>query len=201
MGRKAYESSEEIYDEACTFTDEIDTYQKDKFIKGTKALFVASESNVQLVGDVDILEGGKMLQFRFQESLACRPQCCDACIRNLHAACMLRMHSISSLRGSTSRSYIPRHAAEFARSGLVQLLHRCGRASIQALGDFVRDLHLDTGRGRINCTKPSKAHGLLRSTNHQYKQHSALQSVDSAVRWLTGRNGSRPYASSSGCPR
>eukprot|EP00439_Symbiodinium_sp_Y106_P036938 s400_g4.t1 len=42
--------SPEIYDEACTFTDEIDTYQKDKFIKGTK--------------------GGKMLQFRFQESLA-----------------------------------------------------------------------------------------------------------------------------------
>eukprot|EP00437_Effrenium_voratum_P043334 CAMPEP_0181472016 /NCGR_PEP_ID=MMETSP1110-20121109/39378_1 /TAXON_ID=174948 /ORGANISM="Symbiodinium sp., Strain CCMP421" /LENGTH=202 /DNA_ID=CAMNT_0023597063 /DNA_START=47 /DNA_END=651 /DNA_ORIENTATION=- len=62
--------SPEIYDEACTFTDEIDTYQKDKFIKGTKALFVASESNVQLVGDVDILEGGKKLQFRFQESLA-----------------------------------------------------------------------------------------------------------------------------------
>ena len=74
-----HESPEEIYDEACTFTDEIDTYQKDKFIKGTKALFVASESNVQLVGDVDILEGGKKLQFRFQESLACRPQWCKAC--------------------------------------------------------------------------------------------------------------------------
>ncbi|CAE7493381.1 unnamed protein product [Symbiodinium sp. CCMP2592] len=62
--------SPEIYDEACTFTDEIDTYQKDKFIKGTKALFVASESNVQLVGDVDVLDSGKKLQFRFQESLA-----------------------------------------------------------------------------------------------------------------------------------
>ncbi|CAJ1453043.1 unnamed protein product, partial [Effrenium voratum] len=30
--------SPEIYDESCTFTDEIDSYQKDKFIKGTKAL-------------------------------------------------------------------------------------------------------------------------------------------------------------------
>ncbi|CAE7486847.1 unnamed protein product [Symbiodinium pilosum] len=62
--------SPEIYDESCTFTDEIDTYQKDKFIKGTKALFVASESNVQLVGDVDVIDGGKKLQFRFQETLA-----------------------------------------------------------------------------------------------------------------------------------
>ncbi|CAE7027016.1 unnamed protein product [Symbiodinium natans] len=62
--------SPEIYDESCTFTDEIDTYQKDKFIKGTKALFVGSESNVQLVGDVDVLDGGKKIQFRFQETLA-----------------------------------------------------------------------------------------------------------------------------------
>ena len=60
----------DIYDESCTFTDEIDTYQKDKFIKGTKALFVASESQVELLGDVDVLENGKKLQFRFQETLA-----------------------------------------------------------------------------------------------------------------------------------
>mmetsp|Transcript_84760 Transcript_84760/g.134252 ORF Transcript_84760/g.134252 Transcript_84760/m.134252 type:complete len:195 (-) Transcript_84760:20-604(-) len=60
----------EIYDESCTFTDEIDTYQKDKFIKGTKALFVGSESQVELLGDVDVLENGKKLQFRFQETLA-----------------------------------------------------------------------------------------------------------------------------------
>ena len=65
--------AEEIYDESCTFTDEIDTYQKDKFIKGTKALFVGSESNVQLVGDVDVLDGGKKIQFRFQETLAWEP--------------------------------------------------------------------------------------------------------------------------------
>lgn len=62
--------SPEIYDDTCTFTDEIDTYQYDKFIKGTKALFVGSESQVQLVGDVDVLKGGKELQFRFSETLA-----------------------------------------------------------------------------------------------------------------------------------
>ena len=62
---------QEIYDESCTFTDEIDTYQKDKFIKGTQALFVGSESNVELLGDVDVLENGKKIQFRFQETLAC----------------------------------------------------------------------------------------------------------------------------------
>eukprot|EP00434_Breviolum_minutum_P040097 symbB.v1.2.035625.t1/scaffold4844.1/size33976/5 len=64
----------DIYDESCTFTDEIDTYQKDKFIKGTKALFVASESQVELLGDVDVLENGKKLQFRFQETLAFEAQ-------------------------------------------------------------------------------------------------------------------------------
>lgn len=67
-------SSQDIYDESCTFTDEIDTYQKDKFIKGTKALFVASESQVELLGDVDVLENGKKLQFRFQETLAFEAQ-------------------------------------------------------------------------------------------------------------------------------
>ena len=66
---------QDIYDESCTFTDEIDTYQKDKFIKGTKALFVGSESQVELVGDVDVLEDGKKLQFRFQETLAFQAQC------------------------------------------------------------------------------------------------------------------------------
>ena len=67
-------SWQDIYDESCTFTDEIDTYQKDKFIKGTKALFVASESQVELLGDVDVLENGKKLQFRFQETLAFEAQ-------------------------------------------------------------------------------------------------------------------------------
>ncbi|CAE8583665.1 unnamed protein product [Polarella glacialis] len=62
--------SSEIYDDACVFTDEIDTYTYAKFIKGTKALFVAAESNVRLLGDVEVLEGGKKIQFRFDEDLA-----------------------------------------------------------------------------------------------------------------------------------
>lgn len=62
--------SPEIYDDACTFTDEIDSYTYEKFVKGTKALFVGSESNVKLVGDVEVLDGGERLQFRFDETLA-----------------------------------------------------------------------------------------------------------------------------------
>lgn len=37
-----------------------------------EALFVGSESQVELVGDVEVLEEGKKLQFRFQETLAFR---------------------------------------------------------------------------------------------------------------------------------
>uniref|UniRef100_A0A7S3LYQ8 Uncharacterized protein n=1 Tax=Spumella elongata TaxID=89044 RepID=A0A7S3LYQ8_9STRA len=62
--------SPEIYDDNCIFTDEIDSYTYEKFVKGTKGLFVASESNVKLVGDVEVLEGGSKLQFRFDEVLA-----------------------------------------------------------------------------------------------------------------------------------
>eukprot|EP00980_Cylindrotheca_fusiformis_P013462 scaffold3437_cov113-Cylindrotheca_fusiformis.AAC.29 len=39
----------EIYDESAVFTDEIDTYTLDKWIKGTKKLFVPSKSEVTLV--------------------------------------------------------------------------------------------------------------------------------------------------------
>eukprot|EP00429_Kryptoperidinium_foliaceum_P010072 CAMPEP_0176003094 /NCGR_PEP_ID=MMETSP0120_2-20121206/992_1 /TAXON_ID=160619 /ORGANISM="Kryptoperidinium foliaceum, Strain CCMP 1326" /LENGTH=203 /DNA_ID=CAMNT_0017335717 /DNA_START=1 /DNA_END=612 /DNA_ORIENTATION=- len=38
-----------IYDESATFTDEIDTYQLDQWIKGTKRLFVADKSHVDMV--------------------------------------------------------------------------------------------------------------------------------------------------------
>lgn len=41
----------EIYDESAMFTDEIDTYTLEKWIKGTKQLFVASKSEVTLVPD------------------------------------------------------------------------------------------------------------------------------------------------------
>lgn len=40
-----------IYDESATFTDEIDTYQLDPWIQGTKRLFVADKSDVALVPD------------------------------------------------------------------------------------------------------------------------------------------------------
>ena len=60
--------SREIYDERCTFTDEIDTYTLDKWIKGTSALFVASLSHVDLVGDVEATE--TLVRFRFTETLA-----------------------------------------------------------------------------------------------------------------------------------
>ena len=42
-----------LYDEACTFQDEIDTYELDKFIKGTSKLFVADRSHVDLTSARD----------------------------------------------------------------------------------------------------------------------------------------------------
>lgn len=56
-----------VYDESATFTDEIDEYTMDKWIKGTKSLFVPSGSRVSLVGDVDV--STKAVSFRFDESL------------------------------------------------------------------------------------------------------------------------------------
>jgi hypothetical protein len=38
-----------VYDEGATFTDEIDTYALDAWIRGTKRLFVANKSHVDLV--------------------------------------------------------------------------------------------------------------------------------------------------------
>ena len=56
-----------IYDESATFTDEIDEYTMDKWVKGTKSLFVASGSRVSLVGDVEVNK--KEVTFRFDEDL------------------------------------------------------------------------------------------------------------------------------------
>mmetsp|Transcript_28588 Transcript_28588/g.45027 ORF Transcript_28588/g.45027 Transcript_28588/m.45027 type:complete len:253 (-) Transcript_28588:1252-2010(-) len=56
-----------IYDESATFTDEIDVYTMDKWVKGTKALFIASGSRVSLVGDVDV--SASEVAFRFDEDL------------------------------------------------------------------------------------------------------------------------------------
>lgn len=56
-----------VYDETATFTDEIDVYTMDKWIKGTKALFIPSGSRVTLVGDVNVSQSEA--SFRFDEDL------------------------------------------------------------------------------------------------------------------------------------
>lgn len=56
-----------VYDESASFTDEIDVYTMDKWIKGTKSLFVPSGSRVSLVGDVDVSQSE--VSFRFDEDL------------------------------------------------------------------------------------------------------------------------------------
>lgn len=57
-----------VYDEAATFTDEIDTYTLDKWIKGTQKLFVGEASHVDLVGDVAVSD--TEVSLRFSEVLA-----------------------------------------------------------------------------------------------------------------------------------
>ena len=59
-----------VYDEAANFIDEIDTYPMEKWIVGTKRLFVAEKSQVNLVGDVDVSKD--RVEFRFDEDLMFR---------------------------------------------------------------------------------------------------------------------------------
>ena len=59
-----------IYDESATFTDEIDTYGLDQWMKGTQKLFVGENSEVRLVGDLDVTDAA--VQFRFDEDLQFR---------------------------------------------------------------------------------------------------------------------------------
>ena len=56
-----------LYDEACTFQDEIDTYELDKFIKGTSKLFVADRSHVDLTSPVTATDAS--VEFAFKEDL------------------------------------------------------------------------------------------------------------------------------------
>ena len=56
-----------LYDEACTFQDEIDTYELDKFIKGTSKLFVADRSRVDLTSPVTA--SNDSVEFKFKEDL------------------------------------------------------------------------------------------------------------------------------------
>lgn len=57
----------EIYDEECVFVDEIDSYTLEKWIKGTKSLFIPGGSRVSLVGDVAV--SPETVEFRFDEDL------------------------------------------------------------------------------------------------------------------------------------
>jgi len=56
-----------IYSEEATFKDEIDTYPIDKYIQGTKALFVADKSHVDLLGEVKADDS--LVTFKFKEVL------------------------------------------------------------------------------------------------------------------------------------
>ena len=57
----------DIYKSTATFTDEIDTYKMDQWIKGTQKLFVGDKSDVRLVGDVEVT--ADKVEFRFDEDL------------------------------------------------------------------------------------------------------------------------------------
>lgn len=56
-----------VYDESATFTDEIDSYTLDKFIKGTSKLFVADRSHVELTSPVIVTS--EKAEFTFSENL------------------------------------------------------------------------------------------------------------------------------------
>lgn len=60
----------DVYDEGSVFTDEIDSYPMDKWIKGTKKLFVREGSTVNLDGDVSVFPD--RVEFRFVEDLMFR---------------------------------------------------------------------------------------------------------------------------------
>ncbi|GKY91901.1 hypothetical protein MPSEU_000161700 [Mayamaea pseudoterrestris] len=56
-----------IYRSTATFTDEIDSYGMQQWIKGTRKLFVGAKSQVRLVGDVNVTP--EKAEFRFEEDL------------------------------------------------------------------------------------------------------------------------------------
>lgn len=61
--------SRDVYSEQATFKDEIDTYPIDKYVQGTKALFDASKSHVDLVGEVITKDKDSIVTFKFAENL------------------------------------------------------------------------------------------------------------------------------------
>lgn len=57
-----------IYNEQCTFQDEIDIYPIDQYVKGTKALFDPKYSHVDLISDVNY--NNHKFMYKFSEILA-----------------------------------------------------------------------------------------------------------------------------------
>lgn len=62
--------SREIYDESCKFQDEIDVYPLESYVKGTKALFNAERSHVDLAGPVELDAVKNTVTFPFKETLS-----------------------------------------------------------------------------------------------------------------------------------
>jgi len=62
--------SPEIYRSTASFTDEIDTYKMDQWMKGTQKLFVGEKSEIRLVGEVQVSK--EQVEFRFDEDLMFR---------------------------------------------------------------------------------------------------------------------------------
>ena len=59
-----------VYRSTSLFTDEIDTYKMDQWMKGTQKLFVGEKSEIRLVGDVQV--SPEKVEFRFDEDLMFR---------------------------------------------------------------------------------------------------------------------------------
>jgi hypothetical protein len=62
--------SKELYADTAKFTDEIDTYDLESYVRGTGQLFDGDRSEFKLVGDVDI--SGKTVRYKFDEILSFR---------------------------------------------------------------------------------------------------------------------------------
>ena len=59
--------SQELYSPNCVFQDEIDKYKYNDYVTGTKRLFNAKKSHVDLVGDVSV--NPSQIEFKFSEDL------------------------------------------------------------------------------------------------------------------------------------
>jgi hypothetical protein len=57
-----------IYDEAATFTDEIDTYEMDPWINGVKRLFIPKGSHIELLADT-LTVSDSVVELKFAEDL------------------------------------------------------------------------------------------------------------------------------------